>query len=125
MVPTRCYACLPNAPSPGTGNGNQGFTFALPDQLLDGQTHTLSLKTPGRGFQLFGSPQQLSCTRPTSLQGVMDPINLTQISGWAWERNNAATQTAVTIYDGATPVANATASQYRSDLSQIGIGNAY
>ena len=56
-------------------------TGTLPNQLLDGKPHKLSLKTPGKCYQLW-APQRLECPRPTTYQGVLDPINLTQFSRW-------------------------------------------
>ena len=68
------------------------------------------------------APEAKLCPRPTSYQGVLDPINLTKISGFAWDANHPSVAQSVTIYDGATAVATvAQANQPRTDLSSLGI----
>ncbi|HKR02921.1 MAG TPA: hypothetical protein VJT09_19745, partial [Pyrinomonadaceae bacterium] len=45
----------------GIGDGEYGFSFALPPALKDGQPHSIRVKLAGTNFNLKGTPKTLRC----------------------------------------------------------------
>jgi len=58
--------------------------------------------------------------------GWLDSADCSAISGWAWDASQPSAQLEINLYDGNTqgsPIATVTASSYRLDLQQAGIGD--
>ena len=51
----------------GFGNGAHGFTVATPEQLKNGQTHTVTIKASGCNYQLNSSPKTVTCASSLTL----------------------------------------------------------
>ncbi|MRS65929.1 T9SS type A sorting domain-containing protein [Larkinella terrae] len=45
----------------GKGNGKHAFSWSIPDELKDGEPHSLSARVTGNGFLLKDSPKTLIC----------------------------------------------------------------
>src|ERR1044072_516498 len=58
----------------GRGNGNHGFSFAVPGSLLDGQPHSIRVKFANSSLNLFKTPRMINCT-PFAFQGVHEAAN--------------------------------------------------
>jgi hypothetical protein len=56
-------------------------------------------------------------------EGYHDITNCNGIMGWAWDKNNPGAPVEVDIYDGDLLLATVTASDFRQDLLNAGIGN--
>jgi hypothetical protein len=48
----------------GYGNGQHGFTFAVPEYFRDGRTHTVEAKVVESGRTLRNTPETIICQRP-------------------------------------------------------------
>jgi hypothetical protein len=49
----------------GKGNGIHAFRWAIPDDLKDGEVHTLSANVAGSGFTLKDGPKTIRCQNGT------------------------------------------------------------
>lgn len=108
----------------GKGNGNHGFTFTVPAELLDGQPHSIRVRFANTGISLFNTPRTINCTM-NAYEGIHEAANCNTISGWAWDGNQPNTPISVDVYFDNDNVASirAPANQFRQDLLNAGIGN--
>jgi hypothetical protein len=60
---------------------------------------------------------------PPVYEGFHDITNCNGIMGWAWDKNQPDRPIQVDIYNGDTLLATVTASDFRQDLLNAGIGN--
>jgi len=83
------------------GSPYHGFTFPTPAGLKNGQTHAITVKFGGTSTNLtWNNPRNFNstCSTPPSFQGSLDPVNCTQISGYAWDANSDLSTINVAIY---------------------------
>ena len=107
------------------GNGYHGFQYALPESLLNGAAHTISLKYAGTNQDLAGSPRTLTCA--PVYQGNHDASTCYETGGWVWNANQPHTPiTADLLVDGAL-YQSVSANQFRADLfnNHPPIGDGY
>lgn len=98
------------------GNGFHGFQWGLPEYLLDGAQHTISIRYAGTSQELAGSPRTL-------YQGNHDASSCYETSGWVWNAMQPQTPiTADLLVDGVF-FQSVVANQFRGDLLNAGIGD--
>jgi RHS repeat-associated protein len=111
----------------GIGDGNHGFSIALPSSLINGQAHTVTIKYAGTQTNLNNTPKTVSCISPgvptPAYTGYHDVGNCSALAGWAWDANQPTTPISVDIYDGNTLITTVSASAFRQDLLNAGIGD--
>ena len=108
------------------GNGAHGFDFATPDNLKDGQSHSIRIKIGGTGINLFGTPQTLMCNGP-AYEGFLDGADCNTIRGWAWDGKQPDTPLDVDFYidNDSFRSIEVLADKFRQDLLDAGKGNGF
>lgn len=109
----------------GKGNGFHGFSFFLPNNLKDGQSHEISVGFGGTFLGLFDTPKFVTCPAPggPALLGFHEVANCSTISGWAWDSTLPNTPINVDIFSDNVLVMTVLADQFRQDLVNSGVGN--
>jgi hypothetical protein len=75
------------------------------------------------GGRLIATEEASGVPPPAVYQGSHDVADCQIIAGWAWDQNQPNSPINVDIYDGTTLIATVTASIFRQDLLNAGIGN--
>jgi hypothetical protein len=104
-------------------NGLHGFSFATPQSLKDGQTHSISVRFAGTSTHLAGSPRSITCGSQPVYGGYVDGATCNAIFGWAWNQSQPNTSINVDIYADGVYLTTVLANQFRQDLLNAGIGN--
>lgn len=91
------------------GNGCHGFKMRLPSELCDGCEHRISASIVETG-QVLGS-SSLVFKSTMSLEGSLDEIQGTVLTGWVRHIKNDDEILPVTLFDNGKPVATAVADQ--------------
>ncbi|HEY6329070.1 MAG TPA: S53 family peptidase [Blastocatellia bacterium] len=110
----------------GGADGDNGFSFTTPSELLNGAVHTVHVKFANTTTDLIGSPFTLSCSSATAPNyvGYLDSATCTTIAGWAADRNHLTTVINVEVYSGSTLIAIVPANVARPDVaSYLGSGS--
>ena len=99
-----------------SGIGYHGFLLATPARLLDGQTHTVSLKYGGTNISLNGSPGVIDPAAASSLYGWLDQANRSAVGGWTQDSAQPSTSLTVDLYDGTTFIQTVSTNIARGDV---------
>jgi len=99
-------------------NGLPGFSLPIPALYRDGAHHTYQIRYEMSNTQLPGSPTTLTCGQTANYTGYVDVLSCSTISGWAADRNALNTSLDLTVYEGASVLAIASASTMRSDVGR-------
>src|SRR5262249_20376713 len=100
--------------------------FTVPQNLKNGQAHTIHAYFGSTLTELGKSPWVINCSGGTpNYQGFHDGAGCNTIAGWAWDANDPNNPINVDIYDGATLIATVPSIQFRPDLVTAGIGNGF
>jgi len=95
--------------SANIGNGCHGFNVRLPSELCDGYEHRISASIVETGQTLGSSSLVFKSTE--SLEGALDEIQSTVLTGWVRRIKNDDEVLPVTLLDNGKPVATAVADQ--------------
>jgi hypothetical protein len=57
-----------------------------------------------------------------AIQGFLDLVDSKQIAGWVWDQDHPESSIQIEVHDGENRVTTATASLFRKDLVDAGIG---
>jgi len=111
----------------GIGNGNHGFSFAVPTSITNGTPHAITIKFSGTQTFLPNTGQSLNCTAPgvptPPYNGWLEQATCTTISGWAWNGAQPNSPINVDFYSDGAFLISVPANQFRQDLANAGIGN--
>ncbi|MBK6750560.1 MAG: M23 family metallopeptidase [Acidobacteria bacterium] len=112
----------------GIGNGYHGFNLYTPQQLKNGQVHTVRVFYAGTNVELPNSSRNLTCSGPPTpapvFNGYFDEANCRKFYGWAWDQNRPNDPISVDVYDGNTRIGTVSANEYRADLEGT-FGNGF
>jgi len=93
--------------SAGIGDGQHGWSYALPESLRDRQAHTISARVADSTFELSNSPRQLQCAPSRSAVVARDghaqlsyDETSNRISSAGWEYDAAGNQIRVQTAGG-------------------------
>lgn len=109
----------PDLKQAGIGDGNHGFEFELPRELLDGREHVIHARFKHSGVELDHSPRLL---RPSCLGALDEPAGVT-LTGWAWDPYHPEAALEIEIEVDGRVESVLTAADMRPDLKQAGIGD--
>ncbi|HEV7383204.1 MAG TPA: T9SS C-terminal target domain-containing protein, partial [Dyadobacter sp.] len=111
----------PDLDSRGIGNGRYGFNFKLPEILKDGKSHQLNVRLKNINYKLKGSGKSLICS-VAQYGGNFDFADCNVVSGWVWDKQYPTSATTVELMEGNNVHATTSASTYRADLKNAGMG---
>ena len=97
--------------------GLHGFTYAVPAIFRDGKPHNIHVGYETSSVDLPGSPKALTCS--ATYVGYIDSASCAGISGWIADRSRLNVPLTVTLWDGATQIASATANGARADVGAV------
>lgn len=106
----------------GIGDGRHGYSFMLPRSLWDGKPHTIRAMPRGTYSELTGSRQTITLYPDHLVQGSLDTVNASFISGWALDKADLNRAVTVNLYDGDRHMATVVADQLRQDFLDSGVG---
>jgi GT2 family glycosyltransferase/glycosyltransferase involved in cell wall biosynthesis len=109
----------------GIGDGSHAYRYLLPVELYDGQSHLISARVKGAPSPLPGSPHTLrAAPLPTAeVEGCFDAIAGRLAEGWAYDKLDPSRSLTVEVFDGERLLGEATASIFRADLLENGVGD--
>jgi len=96
---------------------------AAPDGGTRASGHVVVLGAEGPQREAGADSQDRAAPPGNPLQGYIDEVSSTRITGWVWNPQLPDSSIALELVDGDTPLRRVTANQYRSDLRQAGIGD--
>jgi len=99
-------------------NGLHAFHLVIPSAYANGVNHTLQVHYEGSAVQVPGSPMTLSCGG-TNYAGYIDSASCSGISGWIADRNRPNQPLEVSLWEGSTQIATATADGLRADVGAV------
>ena len=102
-------------------NGLHGFSIPIPAGYFNGVAHTLQVRYGPLNSQLPGSPVTLTCGNSggANYTGYIDSASCIGINGWAADKNRLNTSIVVSLWDGSTQIASASANGSRGDVGAV------
>jgi hypothetical protein len=97
--------------------------FASSHSVLWLMVFSILLSACSGASQNQNQTQTKAPERPPVYEGFHDVTNCNGAMGWAWDKNRPGVPIEVELYDGDTLLATVTASDFRQDLLNAGIGN--
>ncbi|MDN8806851.1 hypothetical protein Q0N68_13670, partial [Staphylococcus aureus] len=65
----------------GIGDGQYGWSYALPESLRDRQTHTIVARIANSGYELGSSPRQVQCAPWRAASFVRQEVATEMVTG--------------------------------------------
>ena len=95
------------------GDGHYGYIISVPQHILDGEIHKLTLRDQISGHILPGSPFEFVTKR--SIKGYVDGIYGSVVSGWAEDLLDPNRRIVVDLYENDELISSATTDVERAD----------
>ena len=124
-----CDIDRPDLESAGLRGSQTGFRFPIPEQYLDGEPHTVSIRFHSGEYLLFSDGEggmaksaDLRMHAPVALSGFVDGLNHGALRGWAVRQDHGATVKQggvdlLVLHNGAE-VGRVKADKHRADVAK-------